>query len=297
MPAGAVERSGPLEIARSSITKSRAFGDGGAIFAEGRRASVTLRRVLVSENLASGEGRGGAVGTDGAQFIRIESSTIRENGASDGGGAYLDVISERSVIKATTFERNHAPTGSGGALNVPVGSGVFLKNSTLAFNTASGSSDEPTDRGGGLYNAGGTHLNAVTTIGNIAFSEAGDKGGGVYNDGDIGVRNSLFVHNKSDFGQGGSNCAGPSPVVSFGGNLLTETSDSAACSGFDSRSDLVRPNPRVGALADWGGPPETVRLRHGSPAIDRAGRTTSPERDQRGVRRDRRPDVGAFELR
>ena len=253
--------------------------------------------MLASENLASGDGRGGAVGTDGVQFVRIESSTIRRNEASDGGGVYLDVISERSVIKATTFERNNAPTGSGGALNVPVGSGVFVKNSTLAFNTASGGSDDPIDGGGGLYNAGGTHLNAVTMIGNIAFSDAGNKGGGVYTDGDIGVRNSLFVRNKSDFGQAGSNCAGPSPVVSFGGNLLTETGDTPACSGFDSRSDLVRSNPRVGALADWGGPTETVRLKNGSPAIDRAGRTTSPERDQRGVRRDHHPDVGAFELR
>jgi predicted outer membrane repeat protein len=294
---GAIRTTRRLEITRSSITESQASGDGGAIYAEGRRASVTLRRVELSENVAGGVGRGGAVATDGAQFVRIEESTIRGNGSDDGGGVYLDVLREYSVITGTTFERNNAPEGSGGALYVAEGSDVFVKNSTLAFNSASGGSDDPTHRGGGIYNAGGVSLNAVTVIGNIAFATGADKGGGIYTDGSMGIQNTLFARNQSDFGQTGSDCAGPSPVVSFGGNLLTETNGTPACSGFDARSDLIRPNPRVGALADWGGPTETVRLKRNSPAIDRAGRTTSPEQDQRGVGRDRRPDIGAFELR
>jgi hypothetical protein len=293
---GAIRTTRRLEIVKSTITKSRAQADGGAIYASGPEAGVTLRRALISENVALDSG--GALATSGAPSIRIESSTIRGNGAAhDGGALDLDVIGESSVIKGTTFERNNAPRGSGGALDVSAGSQVLIKNSTLAFNTASGGSDDPTNLGGGIYNAGTVTLNAVTLIGNIAFSETGDKGGGIYNDGNMGVRNSLFVRNRFGYQQAGGNCAGPSRVVSGGGNLLTETNGSQACSGFDASSDLVRAKPRVGALADWGGPTETVRLKKGSPAIGRAERTTSPERDQRGVGRDSRPDIGAFEMR
>ena len=54
-------------------------------------------------------------------------------------------------------------------------------------------------------------------------------------------------------------------------------------------------DPRIGELADNGWPTKTIALRKRSPAIGHASMTTSPNRDQRGVRRDKRPDTGAFE--
>ena len=59
--------------------------------------------------------------------------------------------------------------------------------------------------------------------------------------------------------------------------------------------DIVRKNPRLGKLARNGGPTKTVALKKGSPAIGEAKRSTAPGKDQRGRKRDRRPDVGAFE--
>ena len=58
---------------------------------------------------------------------------------------------------------------------------------------------------------------------------------------------------------------------------------------------MVRRNPKLGKLARNGGPTKTVALKKGSPAIGEAKRSTAPGKDQRGRKRDRRPDVGAFE--
>jgi hypothetical protein len=59
----------------------------------------------------------------------------------------------------------------------------------------------------------------------------------------------------------------------------------------------VRGRPKIGALAKNGGPTQTIALKKHSPAIGNANRHTAPERDQRGKKRDRRPDIGAFERR
>jgi hypothetical protein len=79
-----------------------------------------------------------------------------------------------------------------------------------------------------------------------------------------------------------------------GHNLIGK---SVGCTGFSfsgAGTDLVRPEPKLGALGHNGGPTETIPLLRGSPAIGRAG-SDAPGKDQRGRRRDRRPDIGAFE--
>jgi hypothetical protein len=58
----------------------------------------------------------------------------------------------------------------------------------------------------------------------------------------------------------------------------------------------VKPNPRIGTLTDNGGPTKTIALKNESPALGHAG-PGSPKRDQRGVKRDSKPDIGAFERR
>ena len=49
-----------------------------------------------------------------------------------------------------------------------------------------------------------------------------------------------------------------------------------------------------GPLADNGGPTPTHKLQKGSEAIGHAGKD-APARDQRGVKRDSKPDIGAYE--
>ena len=56
-------------------------------------------------------------------------------------------------------------------------------------------------------------------------------------------------------------------------------------------------DPRIGALADNGGPTRTRALLAGSPAIDAASATDCPATDQRGVARPQGAgcDMGSFE--
>jgi hypothetical protein len=80
---------------------------------------------------------------------------------------------------------------------------------------------------------------------------------------------------------------------SGGGNLL---SVATGCAGFGlGAGDFLRANPKLGKLKRNGGPTKTVALKKGSPAIGKAVKAKAPKRDQRGVKRDKRPDIGAFE--
>ena len=85
--------------------------------------------------------------------------------------------------------------------------------------------------------------------------------------------------------------SGGSTVASLGGNL--EFPADASCP-FEARAD-----PRLGPLADNGGPTETRALLTGSPARDRGSDAGCPATDQRGVARPQgsRCDIGAYERR
>ena len=55
-------------------------------------------------------------------------------------------------------------------------------------------------------------------------------------------------------------------------------------------------NPKLRDLAENGAPTETMALKPRSPAIDHASKKSSPKRDQRGFKRDGKPDIGAYEF-
>jgi hypothetical protein len=57
-------------------------------------------------------------------------------------------------------------------------------------------------------------------------------------------------------------------------------------------------DPKLGSLADNGGPTLTMALLPGSPAIDAGSAVGAPATDQRGVARPQGPgvDIGAFEF-
>ena len=75
------------------------------------------------------------------------------------------------------------------------------------------------------------------------------------------------------------------------------------CIGFESSygrpTDITGVNRESAAQAepraDPDGPTQTIALRKGSPAINKAKRSTAPTKDQRGRKRGRETDIGAFE--
>ena len=66
--------------------------------------------------------------------------------------------------------------------------------------------------------------------------------------------------------------------------------------GAAGPGDLFAADPRLGPLADNGGPTRTRALLPDSPAVD-AGTDAGLKTDQRGVARSTPPDIGAFEVR
>ena len=240
-------------------------GDGGAAIDDfAAKSSLTISdSVFVGNGLANG--RGGAVLVEKEVHLFVTSSTFSTNTAGGGepGGAIALEKGSTATIVNSTFTNNTA--GSGGAISSEA-SQLSLVNDTLAANGA--------EVGGNLAVAGG-----AATVENTIFS--------------------------APFG-GGANCSGK--PTSEGHNL--EDASSASCGFSAAAGDLLGVNPRLGALADnasldptAGGPPRTLALEPGSPAIDAgaaAGCATAGSVDERGVPRPAVAgtgcDIGAFEL-
>jgi len=285
----------PLVVRTRVQANSSATRTGGMRVCDGR---FTIRRSRFGSNTGAEHG-----GLHADHFARgvIRRSVFRNNRGQDGAGgaAYLDEVTGTTfhhnfgttagaifggggAIERSTFSRNSS-AGDGGALN---GFGGQIVNSTFASNSAAGDA-------GAILHTGGRKLRVRSTT--IVDNRAGGEGGGLLAEraGRFLAGNVLVARNTVGAGGSDPQCAGT--FASLGGNL--RSSDDPGCAGFDRASDLVRGQPRIGGLANNGGPTETVKLLKGSPAIGNARPKTSPARDQRGVKRDRRPDVGAFERR
>jgi len=303
------EFGGVLKLIRSKVVGNAAAAEGGGIAADGGTLKVV--RSVIGHNSATNafQNAGGIEGEPGAtenEVISISRSRIVDNHAGSAGGgiyAYNRLTINRSTLRGNT-------SGEGGAAIYNGFGTAVIRNSTLSGNLASGDgggmenlatatfvndtlAGNQASEGGGINSDGTlTNLNAVTIARN---STTLDTGGGInQNSGVINVKNSLIALNTDPVGPD-CHVATPGGIVSAGHNLIGDTTD---CTGiFDGTThDITNVNPKIAQLADNGGPTKTIALRAGSPAINHAG-NSAPPRDQRGVKRDSRPDIGAFERR
>jgi predicted outer membrane repeat protein len=285
--AGAIrDGEGAISIVRSKFIGNEAVSDGGAI-----RFSMAAARIVRSSftgNRTTGpDGAGGAIQSDleGAQVIK--KSTFAGNAATGDGGGINAQGDAPLRISSSTFSNNHTDGDGGGAI---FGGTVTVTNSTFSGNVA--------DSAGGGIAASTTpvSLNAVTVVRNVADADDNQGiaaiGGGLFGDTPdvFAVRNSIVALNRD--AAVGNDCEGDDPIDSLGNNLI---STDLGCSDFDGPNDLIRSNPKIGALRKNGGPTKTVALKKGSAAIGHAHKPSAPNRDQRGRKRDNNPDAGAFE--
>lgn len=277
----------PVTFRRVKALSNRAGGLGGFASLAAPVTRVVRSRVASNTSGASG---GGIYVEDGP--LTVVKSTIASNrtgSGGDGGGVFSAGGSPTATttIRESTISANHASGDGGGVKNS--GATTNVVNSTIANNRAD-------ESGGGVGGtAGTTSLNAVTVARNRANADGsgGEAGGGIYAVSSFAVANSLIALNTVGTGSSDPSCSGT--ISSGGANLLT--SDDAGCSGFAlGAADLLRTNPRIGALGNHGGPTRTIPLQAGSPAINKAG-ATAPNRDQRGRRKTDRRDIGAFEFK
>ncbi len=228
---------------------------------------------IVNGSYSGGNFSGGAIYNGG--YLTLTNDTFTGNYSLYGGAIYDDCWLS---ITACTFTGNTARY-NGGAIDTSTISTLGVESSTFTGNTAS-------DDGGALYSEGSDdNLAWITVLDSTITGNQSAVGGGIG-----GINAPLRI--------GGSIVSGNSyPDVQasiqtdLGYNLLG-TSLLGPNSGV---GDIFTNTPQVAALADNGGPTETMALTAGSPEID-AGNPADTTPDQRGVAvQNGRRDMGVFE--
>ena len=258
-----VVNGGTLEIdgpGRSLLTISG--NRTSALLAASPGTTVHLKGLTLADGSAGGGG-GGAVNNFGGTVVIADAAFLRNSAFA--GGAIENHDGGTMTITGSTFSGNSALPG--GAIS-NLRSTLTITNSTFVGNSAV--------VGGAIYNLS----IATVQVMNSTFSgnTASDQGGALDSTGgtSIAVQNSIFA---------GNGCVGA--IQDGGGNL--DWPDSG-CPGLIG-------DPRLGALADNGGPTFTMALGPGSAAIDAATSSGCPTTDQRGVLRPFGAgcDIGAYE--
>lgn len=261
--------SGALTVINSSFTNNTADGDGGAI--ENNGAILVVVNSTFFNNLANGDG--GAIDNNGGT-LTISGCTFNTNSGGLFGGAIWTTIP--TTISNSTFFNNKA-LGAGGGIEVN-GSVTNLINVTFSGN-------------GALI--GGVHpIRIVPPKGGRTLPQSPPFFGGAINNaaGTVNLKNTILANSTA-----GGNCNGI--MVDFGNNL--QFNPNAGC-GVMPAGD-----PKLSALANNGGPTQTMALNVSSAALDKGNNSicsASPVNnlDQRGVSRPQPPggicDVGAYEL-
>lgn len=290
-------------IARPGVGGDGGPGCGGAIYNAG---AALIDRSLFATNLAVG-GTGG-VGGEGILVVGTYSDQTGGRGGDGGagqGGALFNV-NTANVVNCT-FAGNIVSGGAGGQggnagvfawhpsggtaigfsggdggmgrdANFTIfdqpGSSLYLGNCTVAFNSAVGGA-------GGAGGSGSLGIGSGQTGPSGSGGSAGIAPGWL---GWVGLVNTLLAGNVGGNGGGG--------LIDLGHNLSSD----ATCA-FTNTSSLNSTDPRLGPLADNGGPTPSMALLLGSPAIDAGDTAAAPAVDQRGVPRPVGPaaDIGAFE--
>ncbi len=267
-----------LTVSGSTITGNSATGceGGGGIMNHGP-ASIT--DTVVSGNTAVAGG-GGIYNFGGS--LAIVESTISGNTASGGGGLFNDNDGTGSVVRATISGNTSSgggPESGGGLENWGT---LSLTNSTVSGNSAAGLA-------GGLINqdSGTTAIRSSTITGNSATTA-----GALYNvaGGVLSIKNTIAANSS-----GGDDCFGE---ITSGGYDLVETPGGGCVIVGTATGNIIGMDPKLGPLADYGGPTFTHDLIGGSPARNAASPACPPpDTDQRGVVRPQGPrcDIGSFE--
>jgi predicted outer membrane repeat protein len=270
--------SGLLTLQNLTITGGNSAGSGGGIESEG---NVTLTNSTVSGN-HSGSSGGGI----DANTVTLTNSTVSNNNAADGNGGGID--SGSVVLTNSTVSGNTAAENGGG---IDTGD-MTATNSTISGNTA-----------GATSNGGGIDADIVTFVYVTMVQNIGSTG------------SNLGVGSLTSFGSviaepqgGGVNCdLGTSASQGF--NFTDDASAAVSCK-FNAATDHVGAsnNPLLGALANNGGPTQTMLPQDGpSPLIDaipsgscQAGGASGITTDQRGLPRPDSAspncDIGAVEV-
>lgn len=282
-----VTSGGNLNLTRLILQRGNpgTSASGGAIFVDG--AAVALDTVTLRNNSAQ---RGGGLLVYKGKGT-ITNSTIISNTAIQGGGLNVDIAATAAVFNSTIAYNRSVLFSGGGIINF---GNLTLENSTVSGNRAA------TDGGG--IRLTGSSISAVINHSTITSNTADDNGGGISRSaGTATVRNTIVAGNFDTPNNAGSGTKHPDISGALSGNAYNLIGTLTGATGtIGTGTDLIRPVPGLGPLADNGGPTLTHALLPGSPAYNAGDPLFEPPpvTDQRGLPRDdaRRIDIGPFEL-
>jgi CSLREA domain-containing protein len=249
----------------SGLTLSGGGGSsGGAIHMSG--GTVTIASTTLSDNFAT---IGGAIHVSGGA-LAVTDSTLSNNQAGESGGAIAVVLGGTLTVKRSTISDNRAYKTGGGISNSGFNTAT-IEDSTISGNivpqvvgingfagginngsfmvirncTISGNRSEDVS-GAGLTGGGAIRNFGVLTIANSTITDNfADKAGGIMNEGTLDLSNTILAGNR---------------VSGYGPDILSD--------GSTGTNNIVGQDPKIGPLANNGGPTLTHALLVGSPAID-----------------------------
>jgi hypothetical protein len=307
--------SGTLTILNSVFDGNSAYG--AAVDVRNRdldpssvdQPSVVIENSTFINNVAPSRrtAQAGAVNAIGALTI-TNSSFVANHGDAAGavmGAAAMDV-------QNNLFFDNHSNL-QGGAVSsssilgdglisshpVTISNNTFVSNSGLA-------------RGGALFLARDASLADNTFVDNVTLDDASNLGQSIYKESSatVGLFANIFASSTgaTTLQLAGPDLRGPdNPYADFGANISTadETADDQLLlsNHVAGQVGATYASLNLGALAQNGGPTETIALNPGSIAIDAATPAirlaatgiVQPAVDQRYVARGTASDAGAFE--
>ena len=272
-----------FRICGSRFKDNRAVRLGGAIYfvnhwKTGSAVEIRQSSFEGNETTSTTQGQGGAI-------FAMDDDKYPGNSGPDN----------QMSVTESLFTKN-ATWGQGGGLWFWTKDGsLLLRNTTFHENSTNPA--HALGMGGGLaVSSGPATIMSCTFAGNYAKFH----GGGIQGTSSVSMGNTLFVDNRSNRDGGYAKFHTNDPVATdLGGNrqFLTQNLSIDVNSDALVSQDAVRGDPKLGPLADNGGPTMTMAIPEGSVARNSgvAGPNV-PEVDQRLEKRDGEPDVGAFEV-
>ncbi len=275
---------------------------GGIVFYDSNDLTVTTTSVV--DNHAE-QDDGGGIAFYGSNNMTVRNSTIANNTAGEfGGGLYVNAYGD-VTIDQSTISGNQA-TDSGGGIGVNYADGdVNIVQTTISGNTAG-------DLGDGLY-----FYQNLENQGAQSAEKADQKRTRVGHNKEGAPQEAPKAHGHAGAQDVGGSATLTGTIVSGNPGTDIDTNGTQAVTSVasligttgaginltDGGGTVTSTTPGLGALANNGGPTQTLALLPGSPALD-AGPDPVPSYpdngfDQRGPGYLRvvngRVDIGAYE--
>ncbi|GAA4807278.1 hypothetical protein GCM10025786_08680 [Nocardioides caeni] len=269
---------GTLSVTGGRVDGNSALAGGGLIVGDG--ATATISRSSVSGNTATSLGGGGVFNSGNLAIDRTtldanKAFTVNGLGGAIYSGSNTAGVTTTLQVDASTLSHNQAHGGS--ALLVQSGASVTANTATISRSTVTGNASASQD--GAIKQVGRPVTITDSTITGNAAAAGGAGALAVTAPGGGGVSGTVFAGNTPKA------CSGP--VIANAG--LHAAPGDAGCGVAPSTE------PKLGALADNGGPTRTQLPSAASPLLDRL--TCAAGTDQRGTARPQgaKCDIGAVE--